>query len=103
MELKIISKTHDKYFDRTIVHFQIKTESKESFKLEDVRKALSEHFKEGFLVVYTMKNVYGSREIKGIAQVYASEEKAKQVLQKYVLKKNGVIYAEKQKEEKGTK
>ncbi len=103
MELKINSKTQDKYFDRTLVDFTLKTESKETPKLEDVKKALSEHFKEGYLVVYTMKNVYGSREIRGIAHVYESEEKAKRLLQKYILKKNGVVYAEKQKEEKGSK
>jgi ribosomal protein S24E len=103
MELKITSKKQDKYFDRTIVDFQIKLESKETIKLEDVKKALSEHFKEGYIIVYTMKNVYGSREIKGKAHIYASEEKAKRLLQKYILKKNGVVYAEKPKEEKAAK
>ena len=103
MELKVISKSNDKYFDRTLITFSLKTESKETVKIDDVKKKLAEHFPEGFLVVYTLKNVYGSREINGIAHVYKDEESAKKVLQKFILKKNGVIYAEKQKEEKGTK
>jgi len=103
MELTITSKSNDKYFDRTIVHFNIKTGPKETVKLEDAKKALAEHLKEGFLVIYTMKNVYGTREIKGIAQVYAKEETAKKLLQKYILKKNGVVYAESKEEKQETK
>lgn len=98
MELKINSKTHDKYFDRTIISFQLKLGAKETAKLAEVRKALGEHVKEGFIVVYTMKNVYGSRNVNGIAQVYSNEEVAKKILQKHVLKKNGVVYAERKEE-----
>ncbi len=103
MELKVISKSNDKYFDRTLITFSLKTESKETVKIDDVKKKLAEQFPEGFLIIYTLKNVYGSREINGTAHVYKDEESAKKVLQKFILKKNGVIYAEKQKEEKGTK
>ena len=103
MELKVTSKSNDKYFDRTLITFSLKTESKETVKIDDVKKKLAEHFPDGFLVVYTLKNVYGSRDVNGIAHVYKDEESARRVLQKYILKKNGVIYAEKQKEEKGTK
>ncbi len=103
MELKIISKMNDKYLDRTLITFHLKTEPKEIVKIDDVKKKLAEHFPEGFLVVYTLKNVYGSRDVNGIAHVYKDEQSARRVLQKYILKKNGVVYAEKQKEEKGSK
>lgn len=99
MELNIVSKRHDKYFNRTIADFRIKVGSKETIKLEDVKKAVSEQFKDGYIVIYTMKNVYGTREIKGRAHIYENEESAKRILQRYILEKNGVVYAEKQKEE----
>jgi ribosomal protein S24E len=92
MELKIVSKNADKFFDRTVVNFSVYSEPKETVKIEDVKNKLSEDFKEGFIVVYTMKNVYGKREATGIAHVYKNEDTAKKVLQKYVLKKNGVEY-----------
>ena len=80
-------------FDRIVVNFTIKIEPKETVKLEDIKSKLSEEFKDGLIIIYTMKNVYGKRDINGIAQVYKNEDVAKKILQKYVLKKNGIEYA----------
>ncbi len=97
MELKITSQNDDKFFDRTMVGFSVYSEPKETIKLNDVKNKLAEGFKEGFIIIYTMKNVYGKREAKGTAHIYKNEEAAKKLLQKYILKKNGVEYAEEQK------
>ena len=100
MELKVESSRKDKLFDRTIINFDLTPTAKETIKLDDAKKKLAEKFSEGYLVIYTLKNVYGFSKIKGIAHIYKDETAAKRILQKYILKKNGVVYAEKQKEEK---
>jgi ribosomal protein S24E len=103
MELKVESSRKDKLFDRTIINFEITPAVKEIIKLDDAKKKLAEKFNEGYLVVYTLKNIYGFNKIKGVAHIYKDETAAKRILQKYILQKNGVVYAEKQKEEKGNK
>ncbi len=103
MELSVTSTTKDKYFDREVINFVVKTGPKETAKFADVKARLAEKYKDGYLVVYTMRNVYGSREVRGIAQLYADEALAKRILQKYILKKNGVVYAEEKAKEKGAK
>ncbi len=90
MDIKVTSAKDDKYFDRKIINFSLEIKSKEAIKLSDVKQKLSEEYKDGFLVVYTMRNVYGSGEVKGIAHLYKDESVAKRVLQGYILKKNGI-------------
>ncbi|MCL4400837.1 MAG: hypothetical protein M1348_00840 [Candidatus Parvarchaeota archaeon] len=103
MEFKITSKTHDKFFDRMLVNFRVKLGPKETIKIDDAKKLLSDQSKDGFIVIYSMKNSYGSRNVNGLAHIYKDEESAKALLQRYILKKNGVIYAERKEEKAETK
>ena len=101
MDIKITSTKDDKYFDRKIINFSMEVKPKETIKLSDVRHKLSEEMKDGFLIVYTMRNVYGSGEIKGIAHLYKDESVAKRVLQGYILKKNGIENGKEKRKEIG--
>ncbi len=80
----------NKYLDRKVITFRIKKEKGETVKLEDVKDKLAERYSEGVLIVYTLKNVYGKNEAKGIAHLYSNENTAKKVLQKAILKKNSI-------------
>ncbi|MCL4399581.1 hypothetical protein M1293_03715 [Candidatus Parvarchaeota archaeon] len=93
MEIKLDPVKEDKYFDRKLVTFTLKKEQKETVKIADIKTKLSEHFKDGFVVVYTVKSRYGLNEMYGCAHVYKDIEAAKKVLQRYILEKNGVEYA----------
>ena len=42
MEFKITSKTHDKFFDRMLVNFRVKLGPKETIKIDDAKKLLSD-------------------------------------------------------------
>ena len=90
MEIKIDSKSDNKYLDRDIINFTIKLKSGETAKISEIKKALESESKDGFLAIYTMKSTYGKNEVKGIAHVYKNEEMAKKILPKYILKKNGI-------------
>ncbi|MCL4396913.1 hypothetical protein M1494_01025 [Candidatus Parvarchaeota archaeon] len=100
MEVKIDSKTADKYFDREIINFTAKLKSGEPAKIDETRKILEEEGKNGFLVIYTIKSTYGKNEARGIAHVYKNEEMAKKILPKYILEKNGIKNGKEEAEKK---
>ncbi len=99
MEIKTEEAKEDKFFNRKIIKFSVKTGEKEIAKREDIKKKLHEENPEGFLIIYTMRNSYGKRELKGVAHVYKDEAHAKRIVQKHILKKNGVVYAEQKPKE----
>ncbi len=90
MEITDEKVENNKYLDRKVITFTMKKEKGEIIKLEDVKSKLAEKYSDGFLVIYTLKNVYGKNETKGIAHLYTNEDTAKKVLQKAILKKNSI-------------
>jgi ribosomal protein S24E len=100
MEIKIDSTKDDRYFDREIINFTVKLKAGEPAKIEDTKKNLEQEGKNGFLVIYTIKNIYGKNEARGIAHVYKSEEMARKILPKYILEKNGVKNGKEETEKK---
>ena len=99
MELKTEEAKEDRFFERKIIKFSVKTASKETVKRDEIKKKLQEKFPEGFLIIYTMRNSYGKRELDGVAHIYKDEAHAKRIVQKHILKKNGVVYAEQKPKE----
>lgn len=100
MEIKIDSTKDDKYFDRQIINFIVKLKAGEPAKLDETKKILEKEGKEGFLLIYTIKNIYGKNEARGIAHIYKNEELAKKILPKYILEKNGVKNGKEEAEKK---
>ncbi|MGC8681975.1 MAG: hypothetical protein ACP5RE_00125 [Candidatus Acidifodinimicrobium sp.] len=100
MKLEILGESVNEFLDRKTVNFYVDFEKGEEVKLLDVKKELSGRYQDAFLVVNTLKNVFGQRRMKGTAQVYSNEKTARAVLPKYVLKKNGLIEDAKEKEKK---
>lgn len=100
MKLEVTGESSNEFFDRKTVDFYVDFEKGEKVKLLDARKELSEKYKDGMLVVITLKNMFGLRRMKGVAQLYSNETVAKSVLPRYVLKKNGLIEDAKEKEKK---
>ncbi len=100
MEIKIDSKNDDRYLDREIINFTAKLKSGEPSKITEIKKALEEEAKNGFLIIYTIKSTYGKNEVKGIAHVYKNEETAKRILPKYILEKNGINNGKEEAEKK---
>jgi ribosomal protein S24E len=99
MELHVLKTTEEEHFDRKRIEFTINTEKNETVRLDDAKKLLAEKFGEGIVIVYSLKNVYGARRINGTAHVYKDEKTAKRLLQRYILKKNG-LYAEEKETKK---
>ena len=99
MDIKTEEAKEDKFFERKIIRFSVRTAANETAKREDIKKTLREKHPEGFLIIYTMKNSYGKREINGVVHIYKDEAHAKRIVQKHILKKNGVVYAEQKPKE----
>ncbi len=100
MEVQIISKINDKYFDRDIIHFNVKLKGGETGKIDEVKKEIEKTNQQGTIIIYTIKSTYGKNEMNGIAHVYKDEETAKKILPRYILEKNGIKNGKEETEKK---
>ncbi|MCW1294048.1 MAG: hypothetical protein OH316_02490 [Candidatus Parvarchaeota archaeon] len=100
MNIEIGAEKENKFLGRRTIEFVVNFERKETVKLLDVRKELLSRYPSGFLVVYTLRNTFGLRRMKGVAHIYSDEATARAVLPDYILKKNGLMEDAKEKEKK---
>ncbi len=90
MEIKIDSENENVYLDRKVINFTVKLKSGENAKLDDVKKELEKEVNDENILIYTIKNIYGKSEAKGIAHIYKDKNTALKVLPRYILEKNGI-------------
>ncbi len=100
MEIEITGKKDNLILERTEVEFTIKHDRERTPSRKDVKGKLVEVLgtKKEIVVVNSFHTQFGKGESRGSANVYKSLERAREIEEKYILKRNGLL-EEKKKEE----
>lgn len=90
MEIEVVSRSRNPFFDRDEVVFVVKHESEGTPSRVEVRRKLAALLNVSLDQVFIrkVKTEYGIGRSKGEARVYSSKEAALRVEPKYVIKRN---------------
>ena len=99
MEIEVLEKKDHALLSRIEVSFKVKHPNESTPKRNEVRAGLAEHMdvKKGCIVIDKMIAAFGRSETIGMAKIYKSDENAKAIERKHILKRNNLISAESEK------
>ena len=96
MDLKVINQIENPLLERFELIFSVSHAGEKPPRRDHVREAIAKELntKKGLVVVDRMSSVFGIPELKGVARVYKTAERLREMERKHLLRKNSLLKAE---------